>query len=87
MAIWLMYNCPNSIARNDLRNLFVRARDWVERFRISQPVDSVIVTTIRKHTVEMWAAGEDLSVKESRSQLFSSVSRWVDAGNIISEVS
>ena len=48
----------------------------VEKFRISQPVDSVIFTTIRKNTVEMWAAGEDLSVKESRSQLYSSVSQW-----------
>jgi len=31
--------------------------------------------------VEMWAAGEDLSDKESRSQLLSSVSQWVDAGH------
>ena len=52
------------------------------KFRISQPTDSVIVMVIRKHVVEWWAAGEDLSLKESRCQFLSSVSQCVNAGNM-----
>ena len=74
MTIWLCV-IVQTVGKEWFTEFICACSDWVEWFRISQPVDSVIVTTIRKHTVEVWAAGEDLSDKESRSQLLSSVSQ------------
>jgi len=43
-------NCPNS--RVGFTEFICACLDCVERFRILQPTDSVIVMVIRKHVVE-----------------------------------
>ena len=62
MTIWLCV-IVQTVGEEWFTESICACLNWVERFRISQPVDSVIFTTIRKHTVEMWAAGKDLSDK------------------------
>ena len=80
MTIWLCVIVQTG-GREWFTEFSCACSDCVERFSISQPADSAIVTTITTHIVEWWAAGEHLSVKEYHRQLLSSVSQCVDAND------
>ena len=61
MTIWLCV-IVQTVGEEWFTEFICPFSDWVERFRISQPVNSVIVTTIRKHTVEMWIITWNISI-------------------------